>query len=91
MCFVLGADLEASLLSFEKLDRASPDLWPEQRKFIVSLYQNRCRKTSPTLREFFEDLTVAIKILILLQRKETEFCGLALRISVWGVPLWFSD
>ncbi|XP_055291467.1 protein lin-52 homolog isoform X1 [Moschus berezovskii] len=25
-----GADLEASLLSFEKLDRASPDLWPEQ-------------------------------------------------------------
>ncbi|XP_053552928.1 protein lin-52 homolog [Bombina bombina] len=24
------ADLEASLLSFEKLDRASPDLWPEQ-------------------------------------------------------------
>lgn len=28
-----GADLEASLLSFEKLDRASPDLWPEQREF----------------------------------------------------------
>ncbi|KAL8169187.1 UNVERIFIED_CONTAM: Protein lin-52 [Gekko kuhli] len=26
----MGADLEASLLSFEKLDRASPDLWPEQ-------------------------------------------------------------
>ncbi|KAJ6661319.1 hypothetical protein lerEdw1_015457 [Lerista edwardsae] len=26
----LGTDLEASLLSFEKLDRASPDLWPEQ-------------------------------------------------------------
>ncbi|XP_048394397.1 protein lin-52 homolog isoform X3 [Stegostoma tigrinum] len=25
-----GADLEQSLLSFEKLDRASPDLWPEQ-------------------------------------------------------------
>ncbi|XP_053836369.1 protein lin-52 homolog isoform X1 [Vidua macroura] len=25
-----GADLETSLLSFEKLDRASPDLWPEQ-------------------------------------------------------------
>ncbi|XP_058285322.1 protein lin-52 homolog isoform X1 [Hylobates moloch] len=25
-----GTDLEASLLSFEKLDRASPDLWPEQ-------------------------------------------------------------
>ncbi|KAM9293851.1 protein lin-52 homolog isoform 1-T1 [Gastrophryne carolinensis] len=24
------ADLETSLLSFEKLDRASPDLWPEQ-------------------------------------------------------------
>ncbi|TKC44988.1 hypothetical protein EI555_008208, partial [Monodon monoceros] len=33
-CFVLGADLEASLLSFEKLDRASPDLWPEQCKFL---------------------------------------------------------
>uniref|UniRef100_A0A8C9I9Y2 Protein lin-52 homolog n=1 Tax=Piliocolobus tephrosceles TaxID=591936 RepID=A0A8C9I9Y2_9PRIM len=27
---LLGTDLEASLLSFEKLDRASPDLWPEQ-------------------------------------------------------------
>lgn len=27
-----GSDLETSLLSFEKLDRASPDLWPEQRK-----------------------------------------------------------
>uniref|UniRef100_F7FRQ5 Protein lin-52 homolog n=1 Tax=Monodelphis domestica TaxID=13616 RepID=F7FRQ5_MONDO len=27
---ILGTDLEASLLSFEKLDRASPDLWPEQ-------------------------------------------------------------
>ncbi|XP_067847159.1 protein lin-52 homolog isoform X1 [Heptranchias perlo] len=25
-----GTDLEQSLLSFEKLDRASPDLWPEQ-------------------------------------------------------------
>ena len=24
------ADLDQSLLSFEKLDRASPDLWPEQ-------------------------------------------------------------
>lgn len=29
---IVGADLEASLLSFEKLDRASPDLWPEQRE-----------------------------------------------------------
>ncbi|XP_012293664.1 protein lin-52 homolog isoform X3 [Aotus nancymaae] len=26
----MRTDLEASLLSFEKLDRASPDLWPEQ-------------------------------------------------------------
>uniref|UniRef100_A0A671NAW6 Protein lin-52 homolog n=1 Tax=Sinocyclocheilus anshuiensis TaxID=1608454 RepID=A0A671NAW6_9TELE len=26
----LGEDFESSLLSFEKLDRASPDLWPEQ-------------------------------------------------------------
>uniref|UniRef100_A0A8C8DRN7 Protein lin-52 homolog n=1 Tax=Oryzias sinensis TaxID=183150 RepID=A0A8C8DRN7_9TELE len=25
-----GEDFEISLLSFEKLDRASPDLWPEQ-------------------------------------------------------------
>ncbi|XP_061651838.1 protein lin-52 homolog isoform X1 [Phyllopteryx taeniolatus] len=25
-----GEDFETSLLSFEKLDRASPDLWPEQ-------------------------------------------------------------
>ncbi|XP_069772177.1 protein lin-52 homolog isoform X2 [Narcine bancroftii] len=25
-----GADLDQSLLSSEKLDRASPDLWPEQ-------------------------------------------------------------
>lgn len=32
----LGTDLEASLLSFEKLDRASPDLWPEQRKLYSS-------------------------------------------------------
>jgi hypothetical protein len=31
----LGTDLEASLLSFEKLDRASPDLWPEQCKFLL--------------------------------------------------------
>ncbi|KAJ8793824.1 hypothetical protein J1605_019245 [Eschrichtius robustus] len=46
-CFVLGADLEASLLSFEKLDRASPDLWPEQCKFLVSLYQNQCRSDFP--------------------------------------------
>ncbi|XP_045865860.1 protein lin-52 homolog isoform X2 [Meles meles] len=30
MLFPKGTDLEASLLSFEKLDRASPDLWPEQ-------------------------------------------------------------
>ncbi|KPP70877.1 protein lin-52-like, partial [Scleropages formosus] len=26
-------DFESSLLSFEKLDRASPDLWPEQREY----------------------------------------------------------
>lgn len=30
-----GDDFESSLLSFEKLDRASPDLWPEQRKHIL--------------------------------------------------------
>uniref|UniRef100_A0A673HYM5 Protein lin-52 homolog n=1 Tax=Sinocyclocheilus rhinocerous TaxID=307959 RepID=A0A673HYM5_9TELE len=28
--YYLGEDFESSLLSFEKLDRASPDLWPEQ-------------------------------------------------------------
>jgi len=33
-CFIyIGEDFESSLLSYEKLDRASPDLWPEQRKF----------------------------------------------------------
>ena len=33
----IGDDFESSLLSFEKLDRASPDLWPEQCKFTSSL------------------------------------------------------
>uniref|UniRef100_A0A674ATL3 Protein lin-52 homolog n=1 Tax=Salmo trutta TaxID=8032 RepID=A0A674ATL3_SALTR len=33
-CPVLSSP--SSLLSFEKLDRASPDLWPEQRKFVFS-------------------------------------------------------
>ncbi|KAJ0009011.1 hypothetical protein NQD34_016426 [Periophthalmus magnuspinnatus] len=28
-------DFESSLLSFEKLDRASPDLWPEQLPGVV--------------------------------------------------------
>lgn len=32
-----GDDFESSLLSFEKLDRASPDLWPEQCKLTFSL------------------------------------------------------
>lgn len=32
-----GDDFESSLLSFEKLDRASPDLWPEQCKSTSSL------------------------------------------------------
>lgn len=27
--------LEESLLSLEKLDRASPELWPEQSKFSI--------------------------------------------------------
>uniref|UniRef100_A0A3B4B524 Protein lin-52 homolog n=2 Tax=Oxudercinae TaxID=497678 RepID=A0A3B4B524_9GOBI len=30
-----GEDFESSLLSFEKLDRASPDLWPEQLPGVV--------------------------------------------------------
>lgn len=34
--FTPGDDFESSLLSFEKLDRASPDLWPEQRKLTSS-------------------------------------------------------
>uniref|UniRef100_A0A3Q2Y4R2 Protein lin-52 homolog n=1 Tax=Hippocampus comes TaxID=109280 RepID=A0A3Q2Y4R2_HIPCM len=29
-------DFDNSLLSYEKLDRASPDLWPEQRKASFS-------------------------------------------------------
>lgn len=53
-CFVLGTDLEASLLSFEKLDRASPDLWPEQCKFFISLCQNQRRRTTATLKMFEE-------------------------------------
>lgn len=36
-CVVPGDDFESSLLSFEKLDRASPDLWPEQCKLTFSL------------------------------------------------------
>ncbi|XP_018431191.1 PREDICTED: protein lin-52 homolog [Nanorana parkeri] len=35
-------DLETSLLSFEKLDRASPDLWPEQRKLNFALHREHC-------------------------------------------------
>lgn len=31
-CVCLSTDLEATLLSFERLDRASPELWPEQSK-----------------------------------------------------------
>ena len=30
MALLLFADLEQSLLSMEKLDRASPDIWPER-------------------------------------------------------------
>ena len=32
-----GDDFETSMLSFENLDRASPDLWPEQCKLAFSL------------------------------------------------------
>uniref|UniRef100_A0A3Q3E193 Protein lin-52 homolog n=1 Tax=Hippocampus comes TaxID=109280 RepID=A0A3Q3E193_HIPCM len=31
-----NGDFDNSLLSYEKLDRASPDLWPEQRKASFS-------------------------------------------------------
>lgn len=37
VCAWTGDDFESSLLSFEKLDRASPDLWPEQRKRNILL------------------------------------------------------
>lgn len=36
----IGEDFESSLLSFEKLDRASPDLWPEQCKFDCLMLLN---------------------------------------------------
>uniref|UniRef100_A0AAQ6AEF9 Protein lin-52 homolog n=1 Tax=Amphiprion ocellaris TaxID=80972 RepID=A0AAQ6AEF9_AMPOC len=39
-------DFESSLLSFEKLDRASPDLWPEQCKFRSSLLLCNCPITN---------------------------------------------
>lgn len=29
---------DGGLLSLEKLDRASPDLWPEKSKFSISTY-----------------------------------------------------
>jgi hypothetical protein len=36
--------VEADLLSLETLDRASPELWPEQsmlsKKFIISKFEN---------------------------------------------------
>ena len=32
--FFLLLDLESSLLALERLDRGSPDLWPDTSKFI---------------------------------------------------------
>lgn len=40
MIVFIGEDFESSLLSFEKLDRASPDLWPEQCKFDCLMLLN---------------------------------------------------
>ena len=37
ICLFL-VDLDQSLLSFERLDRASPDLWPEQSRNNFSHY-----------------------------------------------------
>lgn len=33
-CFIDLSCIEESLMSLEKLDRASPDLWPEQSEYI---------------------------------------------------------
>lgn len=30
--------VEESLMSLEKLDRASPDLWPEQSRYILCIH-----------------------------------------------------
>ena len=38
------SDLESSLLALEKLDRASPDLWPDQSKLIYGLW-SRCKSS----------------------------------------------
>lgn len=40
LLFVEAEDFESSLLSFEKLDRASPDLWPEKCKFYIIMLKN---------------------------------------------------
>lgn len=33
-CFIDLSCVEESLMSLEKLDRASPDLWPEQSEYL---------------------------------------------------------
>lgn len=35
-CFIDLSCIEESLMSLEKLDRASPDLWPEQSEYLFS-------------------------------------------------------
>uniref|UniRef100_A0A8C7YBT3 Protein lin-52 homolog n=1 Tax=Oryzias sinensis TaxID=183150 RepID=A0A8C7YBT3_9TELE len=50
LCASAGEDFEISLLSFEKLDRASPDLWPEQFEtlyVVVFLFLLQPITTSP--------------------------------------------
>ncbi|XP_013867891.1 protein lin-52 homolog isoform X1 [Austrofundulus limnaeus] len=45
-----GDDFETSLLSFERLDRASPDLWPEQLPGVAEFaasYKNPIPNSPP--------------------------------------------
>lgn len=42
-----GNDLEQSLLSFERLDRASPDLWPESVPGVSDFASSMHQETAP--------------------------------------------
>jgi len=42
-----GADLDQSLMSFERLDRNSPDLWPEQFPGVSDFVYNVAPETTP--------------------------------------------
>ncbi|KAM4723326.1 protein lin-52 homolog isoform 3-T3 [Anableps anableps] len=50
LLFSTGDDFESSLLSFENLDRASPDLWPEQLPGVAEFaasYKNPITNSPP--------------------------------------------